>query len=146
LSTTQLLNTLLIVMFAVETNADSHTNIILNTVSSLIIRFFVFSLASISSSLDHETATTGWDKPLENGGEFLGDLLEGSFDSLVFTLIQDLNELLNGRLRIIELLSALCQGISLTSEGIVLLESFLVDMLVLLKSLVDLLQARLELG
>lgn len=133
-------------MFTVETNTDSHTHIVLNTVSSLIIRIFVFSLSSISSSLNHETATTGWDKSLENGSKLLGDLLESSFNSFVFTLIEYFNELLNGRLRIIELLSTLRQGIPLTGEGIVLLESFLVDMLVLLKSLIDLFQARLELG
>jgi hypothetical protein len=96
LSSAQLLNTLLVVMFTVETDADSHTYIILNTVPSLIIGVFVFSLASISSSLDHETATTGWDKSLEDGSEFLGDLLESSLNSFVFTLIEDLNELLNG--------------------------------------------------
>ena len=83
----------------------------------------------------------GWDKFLEDGGEFLGDLLECSFNSLVLAEIKMLNELLNGRLRLLEFASSFQKLILLVREAVVLFKRLLVDMLVLLEGFIDLLES-----
>jgi hypothetical protein len=87
LSTTQLLNSLLLIMLAVEGHADTNTGIVLYTLARLVIRVFFFSCALISLALDDQSTTTSWNQSLENRSELLGDLLECSLDCLILSLI-----------------------------------------------------------
>jgi len=87
----------------------------------------------------------GRDELLENGGELLRDLLEGSLDSLVLGLVEMLNQRLDRLLRRVEFLSPLEQRVSLRREAVVLVKRLLVDVLVLLQRLVDLSEPGLNL-
>jgi len=88
----------------------------------------------------------GRDELLENGGELLRDLLEGSLDSLVLGLVEMLNQRLDRLLRRVEFFSPLEQRVSLRREAVILVKRLLVDVLVLLQGLVDLSESGLNLG
>jgi hypothetical protein len=92
LSTTQLLDTLLLIVLAVEGDADTNTGVVLNALSGLLL-IGIFTGTLISLSLNDETSTASWYKALENGCELLGDLLKGSLNGFILALIQDFNEL-----------------------------------------------------
>jgi hypothetical protein len=87
LSTTQLLNSLLLVMLAVEGHADTNTSVVLYTLARLVIRVFFFSCTLISLALDDQSTTTSWNQSFENRSELLGDLLECSLNGLILSLI-----------------------------------------------------------
>ena len=87
LSTTQLLYFLLIIVLAVERNADANASITLNALSVLRLRIILRTIALISLALDDETTTTSWYETFKDLCEFLGNLLECSLDGFVFALI-----------------------------------------------------------
>jgi len=139
LTTTQLLDTLLLVVLAVERDTDTDTSVIFDTLTWLFVRVFIVSVALIGLALDDQTATASGDQALKDGCEFLGYLLECSLDSFIFALIQDFNKVLNRRKTVIELLSSLRKTISLRGEAVILLKGLLVDTLVFLEGIIDLL-------
>jgi hypothetical protein len=111
-------------MLAIERNANTNTSIILHGLPRLIL-FFVKS-PLISLSLDHEAAATSGDETFENGGEFFGDLLEGSLDGFVFALVKHVDKFLDRYLRCVEFFATFCQFVTLVGEVLVLLEGFFV--------------------
>jgi hypothetical protein len=120
-------------MFAIETDTDTHSCIILHGFSWLLIRFLVLAGSLVRFPLNHEATTAGGHKTLEDGGKLFGDLLEGSFNSFIFALIKDLYKFLDRSLRVVKFLSAFGKRVTLGSEAVVLFESFLIHMLVLLQ-------------
>jgi hypothetical protein len=84
---------------------------------------------------------TRWHELLEDGGELLGDLLEGALDGLVLALVKMRDELLDGGLGGVEFLAALEELVFLICEAVILLKGFLVDVLIFLERLVDSLDA-----
>lgn len=95
LTTTQLLDALLVIMLAVERDTDTNTRIVLHTLTLLLIRLVVFTSALISFTLNNQAATTSWYQALEDRGKLLRDLLESPLDSLIFALVKDVDEVLN---------------------------------------------------
>jgi hypothetical protein len=140
LTAAQLLDTLLFIMFAVERNTNANPSIVLDRFTLLIIRVIIHGTSLISLSLDNETTTAGWDEALENGGEFLGNLLKCSLDGFIFTLVQDVDKFLDGALGGFELLATLGEGVTLLGKVVVLLEGLLINVLVFLQCLVDFLK------
>jgi hypothetical protein len=94
LSTTQLLDSLLLIVLAVEGDADANTCVVLHALPGFLI-IGVFTSALVSPSLDYQTATASGYQALEDGCELLGDLLEGSLNGFILTLIQDFNKFRN---------------------------------------------------
>jgi hypothetical protein len=70
-------------------------------------------------------ATSG-DETFENGGEFFGDLLEGSLDGFVFALVKHVDKFLDRYLGCVEFFATFCQFVTLVGEVLVLLEGFFV--------------------
>jgi hypothetical protein len=97
-------------------------------------------VVSVSLSLDNQSSSTSWNKLLKNCSEFFRNLLESSLDSLIFTLIEDFDELLDGLLRRLQLLTALGKCVPLLGEVVVLLKSLFVDMTVLFQAFVYLME------
>jgi hypothetical protein len=60
LSTTQLLNSLLFVVLAIEGDADANTGVILHALAGLVIRIFFLSGALIGLPLNDQATTTSW--------------------------------------------------------------------------------------
>lgn len=83
---------------------------------------------------------SGWHQLSKDSRKLLGNLLECALDSLVLAAVEMLDELFDGLLRGVQLLSSFHEVLLLGSEVVVLLESLLVHVLVLLQSLVDLLE------
>ena len=50
---------------------------------------------AVALALDDEPAFPGGHEAREDGGEFLGDLLEGALDGLVLALVEHLDQLLD---------------------------------------------------
>ena len=98
LSTTQLLNALLVIMLAVETHTDAHTSVVLNTflvrftLTVFVFRFLVCS-AIILLSLDDQSTLPSRNQLGENLSKGFADLLESPLDRFVFALIKDLDQL-----------------------------------------------------
>lgn len=140
---------LLIHDLGVEADADAHTAVGLNALSSsrgILVRVLcVAVLAAGSLALDDQTAVAGGYELLEYGGELAGDLLKRSLDGLILGVVEMLDEFLDGLLRGVELLPALQELLALRSEVVVLVKGFLVDVLVLLESLVDFAKSCLDL-
>lgn len=122
-------------MLRVERYADANARVVLNTAPLLLIVLLV--PAPVVLTLDDQATMTCWHKTLEDGGKFFGDLLERSLNGLVLDLIQVCNKVFNGQLGIIKLLSPLKELGLLISEAAVLINSLLVDVLVLLQSFID---------
>jgi hypothetical protein len=78
-------------------------------------------------------------KLLKDSGEFPRNLSKGSLNCFVLALIKMVDQLLDGRLCVIEFLSPVQELLLLGSKAGVLIESFLIDVLVLLESFIDLL-------
>jgi hypothetical protein len=127
-------------MFAVEGHADTNASVVLHTLTGLIVRIFFLSNTLISLALNDQPTTTSWNQTLEDRSKLLGDLFESSLDGLILSLIQDLDKVLDRRLRIIKFLSSLQQAVSLSGEVVVLFECLLVDMLVFLERIIDFLE------
>jgi hypothetical protein len=140
LATTELLNTLLFIVLAIERDTDTDTGIVLNAFVVLILRL-VFCNSLVSLALDDETSTTCWHETLEDSGKLPRDLLEGTFDSFILALVKNRDKLLDRGLRRIKFCTTLCEGFSLVGKVVVLLKGLFVDVFVLLKSIVDLLEA-----
>lgn len=140
---------LLIHDLGVEADADAHTAVGLNALSSsrgILVRVLcVAVLAAGSLALDDQTAVAGGYELLEYGGELAGDLLKRSLDGLILGVVEMLDEFLDGLLRGVELLPALQELLALRGEVVVLVKGFLVDVLVLLESLVDFAKSCLDL-
>lgn len=132
-------------MFAIKTDTDAYSCIILDGFSRLLVRFLILTCSLIRFALDYETTATSGHETLEDGGKFLGDLLEGSFNSFILALIKNFHEFLDGGLGIVQFLAAFCKGVTLRGEAVVLFESFLVDVLILFEGFRDLLEACLNL-
>lgn len=95
LSTTELLDSLLLIqVLRVERHADTDTDVVLDATASFFVRL-VGVLATVGSSLDDESTVTSRYELPENGGKFLGHLLEGSLNSFILSSIQMLHELFN---------------------------------------------------
>ena len=95
LSTTELLDSLLLIqVLRVERHADTDTNVVLYAAASFFVRL-VGVLTTVGSSLDDESTVTSRYELAENGGKFLGHLLEGSLNSFILSSIQMLHELFN---------------------------------------------------
>lgn len=91
----------------------------------------------INSPLDDQASSTSWHQLLKHLLKVNGHLFEGTFNSFVLALIEDLNEFLNRRSGFVEILSSSQKLISLLCEVVILLESFLVYMGEFLESFVD---------
>lgn len=96
LAAAELLDALLLVMLAVETDTDAYTSVILDTLASLLLVIVVVGLYTIRPALDDEATTTGRDEFLEHGSKLAADLSECTLDGLVLTLIEDLDEFFDG--------------------------------------------------
>lgn len=88
LTTTELLDSLLLVMLTVERDANADTSVVLYRLTWFII---VVVGTLISFPLDHEAASTSGDETLKNGGKLLRDLFERALYRLIFTLIKNAN-------------------------------------------------------
>lgn len=142
MSTGQLLNTLLLVLgLGVEGHADADARVVLDGAALLLVRVLGVH-AAVGAALDDEAAVAGGHELLEDGGELLGDLLEGAFDGLVLALVQMRHELLDRLLRLVQLLASLEEAVLLRREAVVLVQRLLVDVLVLLERLLDLHESR----
>lgn len=140
LSTTELLDLLLLIHLRVEGHFDADAGVVFNTATILVVRVFRVSPALVSFPLDDQASTSSGNQPLEYFREFFRDLLEGPLDCLVFALVEMRNQLLDGCLGGVKFFSPLQQLLLLRGEAVVLLKGFLVDVLVLLELLVDILQ------
>ena len=76
-------------------------------------------------------------QPLEDGGEFLRDLLECALDRLVLDLVKMGNELLDRGLGLVELFPPLQKLLLLGYKVVVLLEGLLVDVRKFLQPFID---------
>lgn len=135
LSTTELLNALLIIMLAIEADADSNTDIVLHTLACiLIVRINLLTRASrmVCLALDDETTTTCRNKLFKHIVKLAGHLLEGSLNGLVLALIKDRDEIIDRLLRCVQLGTTGGQRLTLFGETVVLLKCLLVDMRILL--------------
>jgi hypothetical protein len=140
LTSTQLLNPLLLIkLLGVERNTNPHPRVVLHGSMLVSVRLFRF-LPSVRPALNHQTSMAGGHELLENGGKLLGHLLEGALDGLVLALIEVGDKLLDGGLRLVELLAALHKLVLLGREGVVLLNGLLVDVLELFEGFVDALE------
>lgn len=85
LTARELLNSLLLVMFTIETDADAYTSIILHGLSSLFVLRVIVSLScrAIGSPLDDESSATGRNERGEDARECFRDTTEGSFNGLM---------------------------------------------------------------
>lgn len=156
LASAKLLNPLLIIVLAIETDADADARVILHAVLAprlllavaplIVVRcggggaVAITGSAAIGFALDDQPTTASGHQLLEHAREFAGDLLEGALDGLVFPLIEHLDELLDAAVRGIQLGAPLGQGVPLRGEVVVLLECLLVDVPVFLERFVDLVQ------
>jgi hypothetical protein len=146
LATRQLLNALLLVMLAIKTDTDAHTCIILHGFPRFFIRFLILTKSLIRLALDNQASATCGNETLEDGGKFLGDLLEGSFNSFIFALVKYFHEFLDRGLRVVKFLAAFGERVTLSGKAVVLLKSFLVYMLIFFEGFRDLLEACLDLA
>lgn len=140
LTAAQLLDALLVVVFAVEADADADAGVVLDAFAPCVVVGVVVVVVlrlAIGLALDDETAAAGGDEFLEDGGEFARDLFEGAFDGFVFALVQHGDEVLDRGLRRVELGAAFGEGVALGGEVVVLLEGFLVHVTVFLERFVD---------
>lgn len=145
LAATELLDSLLLVeVLRVERHTDTNTSVVFNCTSSLSVRF-LWLLTSVGSALNHQAAVTGRNQFTEDGGKFLGDLLESTLNGFVLAAIEMLDEFFDRPLRIVQLFASLHQLVLLGGEAVVLLKGLLVDVLVLLESLVHSLEFRVDL-
>lgn len=146
LATAELLNALLLIVLAVETDGNAHTSIVLHTFALLIITILIFTIPLVCPLLNDQTATASRDKSLENLREFFRNLLESALDGFVLPKIQNIYKLFDRRLRRVKLLPSLREGLSLRGEIIVLFKRLFIDVLVLLEGFVNLLQPRCNLN
>lgn len=143
LTTAQLLGVLLLVVLAVERHADTDTSVILDRAplvpGTLLVRALVITSAVlVNLALDDQSSTTGWNKFLKDLSKRPRDLLECPLDSLIFSCVKNLDELLNGSLRSVEFLATLDETLTLLGKVVVLLDGLLVDVAELLKCLMNL--------
>src|SRR5689334_15484262 len=124
LPTTELLNTLLLVVLGVEADTDAYACVILDTLA-LLLALVGGASSAVALALDDEAALASGHELFEDVGEFARDLLEGALDGLVLALIEHLNKLLDRILGFVELGASRRQVRALLGEDVVLLERFL---------------------
>jgi len=132
-----LLDTLLVVMLAVEADADANARVIFHALAPFVFRLVVRLLRTIRLSLDDQPPPPGGDELLKHGGKFFAYLLKGPLNGLVLALIEDLDQFLDTRLAVVELGASFGKCVPLVREVVVLLKRLLVHMSVLLQRLVD---------
>lgn len=150
LTAAQLLDPLLLVeRLGVERHADADARVVLDGPALRLVLGLVGRvglLPPVGAALDHEPAVARGHELLEDVGELARHLLERALDGLVLALVQVVDELRDGRLRVGELRPPLEQLLLLRREAVVLLERLLVDVLVLLERVADLLEPRVDLS
>jgi hypothetical protein len=116
-------------MLAVEADANPYSCVIFNTFPPVVLALLILFLSrlDISSSLYNQTTFASWHQFLKDGCKFARHLLEGSFNGLIFALIQMIDQLLDRLLRGIQLCSTLDQGLPLLGKIVVLFKSLLID-------------------
>src|SRR3954447_25806505 len=95
LSTTQLLDPLLIIVLAIKADTDANPDIVLDTLASFLIigvNIILGSRVAVRLALDNEATTAGRNQLLEHVVELARDLLECTLNGLVLALIKDGNK------------------------------------------------------
>jgi len=138
----ELLDPLLIIMFAIETDADPHPRVILHALPLRLLLGILLLPGDlpVRLPLDHEPSPPRGHQLLEHARKLPRDLLERALDGLVLALIEHGDQLLDGRVRGIEFLPPLREGIPLVGELVVLLKGLFVHVAVFLEGLVDFMQ------
>lgn len=143
---TQLLDPLLIVVFAVEADADADARVVLDGFlpgggGVVLARGAVFSLLPcVDFPLDHQPPPSGRHEFLKHLGELPTHLLERPLDGFVFPLVQHGDQLLDAVLRGFQLPAPFRQRVPLGGEVVVLLKGLFVDVAVFLQRFVDFMQ------
>ena len=91
----------------------------------------------VNPTLNNQMPTTRRNELFEDFFEVFRHLLECTLDGLIFALVENLHEFLDGVSGFIEVFSAPKQVVTLFCKVSVLFESFLVDMRILLERFVD---------
>ena len=103
LSTTELLDPLLIIVLTVEAHTDTHANIILHAVSGiLVVRINPIVLANVRLPLNDQPPTASGNQSLKHIVELARHLLESPLDGFVLALIEHGDEFIDRFLRGIE--------------------------------------------
>lgn len=119
LSARELLDALLLVVLGVEGHCDADARVVLYTSLAAVSRStgafgFLFGFFGrgaslpIGSSLDYEAAFAGRYELYEDLLEILGHLLEGTGDSLVFPLVEHIDEVADRLARCVKLTTSSC--------------------------------------
>ena len=95
LPSTKLLDALLLVLFAIERDADAYASVVLHALALLVIGVILIAVSLVGFALDDKTPTTSWDETLEYRRKLFGNLLESALDGLIFSLVQDGHQFFN---------------------------------------------------
>ena len=129
-----MLDPLLVVVLAVEADADTNPGIVLDSVSLLTLFSTLFCLFLVTSSdpvcptLNDEPALSSRHELFEDACKLFADLPEGTLNGLIFSLIEYVYQFSDTGQRRFEFLSASLEVFSLPGKRIVLLKRLFVDM------------------
>ena len=91
----------------------------------------------INPSLNNQSSSTHGYEPFEYFLKVACDLLEGSLDGFILTLIKHFNQFLDRLGRLVQIFSSFYELVPLFSEVVILLKRLFVDMSKLLETFID---------